>query len=487
MKATLNHKSIVSTILGMAAKPMFIYKPMAKELLLRYDAMINVVSANEVLTKEHIERTKEKTSISFYSSNSNILKVTKSGRFSDVEKGSVAVVPVMGAMMRDDYCTLADGNIAGTRTLEKVINQLDTNDNVDGIVLHVNTPGGEAFGNESLSRCIRKSETPIVVFYEMMASAGVFSFQAADEIYAAEKNSMWGSIGTFITLMDDSKFWEEMGVSFKEIYATQSTEKNLEFREALKNDNDEPLIGFLDNLNSTFINEVKKSRPQIKNDGSVFKGKLYNAVEAKKIGAIDGIRDLDHAISRARTLSRKRKKSKKYKSQNQSYMGAEEKQLNWFQKMFGADATAEDADKKLEAANKAVAEMQQSNNSLEAKNKELLQQLETLTAVSNEQKTTIESISKENESLNEKVSTLEGDLRASNEKVVAFEKQVEELTTQNEQLIKHNQELGGTGDAATPVDKENQITAKSDKVDLSKSKAYEDVVEKMASMKGKKS
>ena len=47
----------------------------------------------------------------------------------------------------------------------------DANENVDGIVFQVNTPGGEAFGNEALSKAIKGTETPTVVSFEMMASA----------------------------------------------------------------------------------------------------------------------------------------------------------------------------------------------------------------------------------------------------------------------------------------------------------------------------
>lgn len=495
MKDNKTHRGIAKVLMNMAAKPMFINKQYAKDLLLQFDATLSVVASSETAVKEHLEHQKDITAIAFYNASSNILNVRRSGNFGDVPKGSVAVVPVMGAMMRDDYCTMAEGNVAGTRTLEKVVTQLDNNENVDGIVFQVNTPGGEAFGNESLAKTIKNCGTPTVAFFEMMASAGVFAFQGVDEIYAAEKNSMWGSIGTFITLVNDEEFWSDMGVEFLEIYASESTEKNLEFREA-REGNTEPMVEFLDSLNSTFIQEVKKARPEIKDDGSVFKGKLYNAVEARKIGAIDGIKDLSFAISRARYLSRnpnKRKQRKKSNSKNQVAMSIEKKQAGWFQRFMGANTSVEEADKKIEEANQAVEKIEGENKDLKASAKENEEKINALqeengklktSATENQEKIT--SLEENNKALTSQVAELEEKLAQSEKGAGELKTKVDELTEQTEKLIDHNKKLGGPGNAATPTDTENQTSHKQDAKDMEKVNTQSEYDRIMGEMEAKK-
>lgn len=490
---------IRKALINMASKPMFINKQYAKDLLLQFDATINVVASSETAIKEHLERQKDKTAVSFHSADS-VLNVRKSGQFGDVPKGSVAVVPVFGAMMRDDYCTLAEGNIAGTRSFERLIERLDANENVEGIVFHVNTPGGEAFGNESLSKAIQNSNTPTVVFFEMMASAGVFAFQGADEIYAAEKNSMWGSIGTYITLVNDDEFWKQNGIEFIEIYASDSTEKNIEFREA-KEGNQEPMLDLLDSLNSNFIKEVKKSTPGLIDDGSVFKGKLYTALEARKIKAIDGIKDLNYAISRARYLSRhhdkRKKKRKNYNSQNQFDMAKNEKeQAGWFQRFFGSNTSVEEADNKIEAAQQKIEEIESENKKLKASAMENEETIKSLQKENEELKNSANSgdakfseLEENNASLNQKVSELEEQLNQSNSDLEEMQNQNKELAEQNEKLISHNKELGGPGNAATPKgdadDQEHKHTASLDN-SQSTDAAYQQVLEKMEQNKKKK-
>ena len=393
--------------------------------------------------------------------------------------------------MRDDYCTMAEGDVMGTRTLESIVSELQNNENVDGIVFRVNTPGGEALGNESLSRAIKKSKKPTVTYFDMMASAGVFAFQGADEVYGSERNALWGSIGTYISLANDKEFWSSMGVEWMDIYASQSTEKNKPFREAIDNGNQQPMVEFLDSLNKNFISEVKNSSPNLKDDGLVFKGKLYTASEARKMGAIDGINSLDYAIERARYLSRnpdkrKGKNKSNVKNQLELDMSKQEKQAGFFQKFFGANTSVEEAENKIEAANQEIAKMEE--------------QATELSATVKEQEEKISTLEKENESLKASIQQLEeksNSLEASNkelsDKVTSLEESATEMDTKNkeleeanEKLANHNKELGGPGDAQLPTDTESSVSHKKPEVDLSQKDSYEQILQRMAERKEKK-
>ncbi len=458
----------------MAQKPMLIQKQMAKELLSQYDAVVSSVLQNETLTKEHIKEQKAKNSIRIYNAAGNIA-IMNGATIAEtkIEKNSVAVVPVMGAMMRDDYCTMAEGFVKGTRSLEQMVQQLDANENVDGIVFQVNTPGGEAFGNEALSKAIKGTETPTVVSFEMMASAGVFSFQGADEIYAVEKNSLWGSIGTYITLIDDSEFMQNMGIDFIEIYADDSTEKNRPTREALAG-NQEPMKEFLNTLNDTFIKDVKNSAPNIKNDGSVFKGKLYTATEARKIGAIDGIKSLDYAINRARYLSRhhdKREKRNKRKSKLKNLMQQKEEKLGFFARMFG-DKTANEAEQDIQAVETKIAEIKTENSEMQKELQAAKADVEKLTSANSEMLLA-------NEAMKQEIETLKAEKQTAVKKVdelANVSAENEALKAENAKIIAHNKELGGVPAAALPEDVENSTSHKQGSKQIAEKRSYQDII-----------
>lgn len=444
--------AIVSVIKSMAHLPLFIEKQQAQALLMRYDSM------RQSGAFDGLDPVKDNPiQVSFYSADKNIAYGKFAADFTKIEKGSIAVVPVMGAMMRDSYCTWSDGYVSGTRDLESTVKALDENENVDGIVFYINSPGGQADGNESLSKVIASTKTPTVGFFEGMASAAVYAFQGVKELYASESQSYWGSIGTYISIADDRAFWESMGIQYMDIYAPQSTEKNIEFREAIDG-NDAPIKELLSRLTESFIKSVKKSRPQLQDDGHVFKGKLYSAADALKIGAIDGIKNLEFAIDRARILGKQAKKKNSNTNQNTDIMSIEnEKKLSFWEKIFG-ESTATEAEADL-------LRVQNSTKELQAKYDELQKQFVSVSELNAAASKEIETL---NEQLNQsallastheaKVSELQATLNTQKELLESkgFEN-LEALLADNEALLAHNKELGGVKSAATPINNQQTV------------------------------
>lgn len=469
MEKQRNISNIVSIVKGMASLPLFIEKQQAQNLLMRYDVMYQSGAfEGMVVSKEN------PIQVAFYNASTNVSYGKFAADFTKVEKGSIAVVPVMGAMMRDSYCTFSDGFVSGTRDLEATVKALDENENVDGIIFYINSPGGQADGNESLSRVIASAKTPTVGFFEGMASAAVYAFQGVKELYAAETQSYWGSIGTYISIVDDREFWEKMGVNYMEIYAPQSTEKNKEFRDAMDGDL-EPMKQMLSSLTDSFIKTVKKSRPSLQDDGHVFKGKLYSAVDAMKIGAIDGIKNLEFAIDRARILGKKAKKQNVNTNQNTDIMSDEnQEQLGFFQKWFGK-SSAKEADTELETVKNAGVELQ---TKLEALEKEFA----TAQATIAEQKTKLDTLT--NSLIKEGAVSAGLELKATElEKLIEVDNNllkskgfdsVEAILADHAKLIQHNKELGGAGATQTPINEQQTITATNDNKPLT----YEDTAAK---------
>lgn len=465
----MNHKhNIENVIKSMASLPLFMDKQGAKHLLLKYNAVIESgVFSNDKAFEDHLNKMEALNSVSFYNASGGVVTGKFGGNFEGVAEGSIAVVPVMGAMMRDTYCTFGNGYISGTRDLERTVEMLDVNKNVDGIVFYINTPGGQATGNESLSKKIQSCKTPTVGFFEMMASAGVGAFQGVDELYAAESESTWGSIGTYTTLINDRKYWEELGIDIIEIYAPDSTEKNKEYREAIKG-NEDPMLERLEKMNSMFIKQVKKARPSIKDDGKVFKGKLYTASEAVKIGAIDGIKDLNFAIKRARFLSKNGKEKKKSNAtKNQVETMSEDKKTSLWSKFFGS-STAEEAESNMEQISADLASLKEENSAIKLDCTEKQTKLDEL-ATSNEELTNqLASLKEENSKLKEEKEAINATLEGTE-----FDS-VEALAKDHTEVVAHNIELGGRTAAATPVDNK-QSTTHNPKDNLAEAKTIKQV------------
>ena len=228
------------------------------------------------------------------------------GTVSNAPKGSVAVISLSGPIMKNDQ---ACGPV-GTATIAEWIKAADTNPNITGIVLQLDTPGGTVDGTEELARVIASVKKPIVGYVDgLCASAGYWAASQCDEIMASGKTSEIGSIGVMSSWADMQPMLEAEGVVFHDVYATESTNKNKAYKQA-KAGNYDPLISELDTLNNIFASTVKKGRKAAGINDAVFSGDMYFATEAKKMGLIDSIGTLQDAIKAVQKKSQSQTMSK---------------------------------------------------------------------------------------------------------------------------------------------------------------------------------
>ncbi len=369
------------------------------------------------------------------------LKAHGVSSFATASAGSIAVIPVRGVMMRETTYSYRYGYIVGTRELESILAKVEKSDNIDGVVIQLKSPGGEAAGNESLARVIKAMTKPILVSFEGMASAALEAFIPATEIYALEKDSYFGSLGTMTTLVNDSKFWADMGVDFIEIYAPQSSLKNIESREA-KNGNNEPMKERLQKSTKFFIDDVKKARPQIKDDDKIFKGAIYNAVEALKIDAIDGIKDFNYVLNRTAFLARKSKRANTKKVSDKT----ENKDLETVQ-VSKEDKGLLDTIKTALGLGSKEAKPEKTEHEIAIE--KAASEIEGLKTAAVSYQKQITDLQAEKEKTAETLSGLESDLKhleqaKTLEGEEAF-KSVEDMVKAYNQTFEHNKELGGEG------------------------------------------
>lgn len=211
--------------------------------------------------------------------------------------GSSVVIPISGALMKNDYCYSP-----GTATLSKWIAMADRNPNIKSIILSIDSPGGDVSGTQTLADAIKSCKTPITAYVNdgYAASAAYWIASACDNIYVSHETSRVGSIGVMAVLANWEKHYREKEkLDIFTIYADQSSDKNKDVQEVLNN-NDRPYIeGTLNKLAATFIETIKTNRGERLNlsAGNPFTGKMYFGSEALAIGLIDGIKPMAEIIS----------------------------------------------------------------------------------------------------------------------------------------------------------------------------------------------
>ena len=198
---------------------------------------------------------------------------------------------------------------SGTRSMMRVLKEWESNDNVIGVVLDIDCPGGQVSGLAEFSEFLANYSKPIVSYTDGLTASAAYYVAASSKYIVSNKNADFiGSIGTMLSYVDLDGIYEQMGAVIKDIYATGSTRKNEESR-AMKDTNSDALLikNILDPARDKFVADVKKFRSNI--DESVFEGAIYVPEEALYLNLIDELGTLQTAFDKVIELSKAKKSS----------------------------------------------------------------------------------------------------------------------------------------------------------------------------------
>lgn len=169
----------------------------------------------------------------------------------------------------------------------------DAMPNVLAHFLHVNSGGGIAWLIDVAAAAMRECKKPIYAFVECQCCSAAYYLAAnATVIKAFTQNDTIGSIGTMVSGINLSGYYEQLGIKQIEAYATRSDLKNKKLNDLLDGKPEEFIKTRLDPLQQQFETSVRTARKQLADlpdDHPALRGQIYFASEAQEIGLVDGI------------------------------------------------------------------------------------------------------------------------------------------------------------------------------------------------------
>lgn len=204
-------------------------------------------------------------------------------------RGDIAIVPIHGTMMRGVSPVLAKMfGLTDTAVLRNTIEELTENDNVRGILLDVDSPGGSASGIEEASEAVYRAneKKPVYAHVEgLMASAAYWVGSQARTIVASNSSKI-GSIGVYLPIVDSSENYKAQGIHVELIKNKEATYKGAGFEgTSLSNEQKEYMQDMVQDIFSDFKSGVLRSRPKIKDES--MQGQVFLGKRAKEKGLVD--------------------------------------------------------------------------------------------------------------------------------------------------------------------------------------------------------
>jgi len=250
----------------------------------------------------------EEANVRFVARDGAEQRVTRNSTIEPME-GMVVVMDISGPIMKSAFCG------PSMLSMARWLAEYDRTPEVTGVVLNIDSGGGNGYGMLTLTDQIEKMNKPVVsITQQGMACSAAYGIGAAcDLFYSASEVDEFGSIGTYVRVPDYSGFYAKEGIKFHTIKATRSTAKNRDIEQAMKGNpedqadkNYEALRkNYIDPFNEHFIAMVQRNRPGVKDEHEVLAGRVFFAQEALKYGLIDKTKEtLDGAIAAVRQLAK---------------------------------------------------------------------------------------------------------------------------------------------------------------------------------------
>lgn len=196
---------------------------------------------------------------------------------------------------------IVDGASTGInyQKLVPVITELAEDDNVKGMVLRVNSPGGSAFGSDQIGEALdyfMKKGKPLAVSMGDYAASGGYWISCGSDIIFADPLTITGSIGIFGLIPNAKGLIDKVGINVE----TVATNPAAEFPMLYKPMDDKQLAimqKYVEDGYDRFISRVAKGRKMTKDQvKKIAEGRVWNAMKAKEIGLVDSLGGLGKAI-----------------------------------------------------------------------------------------------------------------------------------------------------------------------------------------------
>ena len=201
---------------------------------------------------------------------------------------------------------------------EKVIDDLRAlreDDDVKAVVLRVNSGGGSAYASEQIWREVEllKAEKPVVVSMGgMAASGGYYISSGANKIFA-EPTTLTGSIGIFGMIPEASELvTQKIGVKF-DVVKTNALSDMGSMSRPMNEEEGALMQAMVERGYETFTGRVAMGRKMpIEKVKEIAEGRVWTGKQAKDLGLVDQLGNLEAAIKAAAKLA----KVEKYNTTN---------------------------------------------------------------------------------------------------------------------------------------------------------------------------
>lgn len=208
------------------------------------------------------------------------------------QKNHIAVITAQGDIQ-------SEGSQVSTVRMMRLLKEARENDQIKGVVLRINSPGGSAMASEEIWKEISLTAAKKKLYVSMgdyAASGGYYIATPANKIFASPM-TISGSIGVFGLLPFGGDFMQnKLGINTDEVLTHQFGDLSLTRRPSATEI--QMIQTEIDTIYQLFIKRVSQGRNIAKNEvHTMARGRVWSGKSALKLGLVDAMGGLQKTIS----------------------------------------------------------------------------------------------------------------------------------------------------------------------------------------------
>lgn len=165
----------------------------------------------------------------------------------------------------------------------------------NGILLHIDSPGGTTIGPMELGKSIEAISCPVYSYTDHCCASAAYWIAASCRQIWSSSSAEIGSIAILLPWIDKSMAWEKMGLSFQPITNDEAIYKSAGHGPSLTPAQTEELTARMNRIYEFFSYAVTSNRPQV--DSSAMQGQSFMGCDAQWYGLVDQIGSMEQAYS----------------------------------------------------------------------------------------------------------------------------------------------------------------------------------------------
>ena len=268
------------------------------------EALQNGIVDGIIHEDEYLNRIKDAITLDHSSEINGIDSDKLEGQITPYDKevnDRIAILYAQGNIMYGE----GSETVIGQKVFLEAIKEINENENIKGMVLRINSPGGDALTSEIILNSLKQLDSlkPMVVSMgNVAASGGYYIASNADKIFA-DPMTITGSIGVFAALPNLKGLADNLGINAEQV-STHRNAMGYSVFEPLQEGYRKTTKVAIEKVYEKFKSHVAEGRSMtLKQVEEVAQGRVWSGKDALEVGLVDALGGLQAAIESAAALA----------------------------------------------------------------------------------------------------------------------------------------------------------------------------------------